>query len=50
MARDVMLFCQQRDPARMPDAYPLPNSASLTPARQRADAKPTPQKLAKAGD
>jgi len=49
-ARDVMLLCQQRDPARMPDAYPLPNSASLTPARQRADAKPAPQKLAKAGD
>jgi penicillin-binding protein 2 len=48
MARDVMLFCQQRDPARLPDAYPVPNSASLTPNNQRAESKPV-TKLAKAG-
>jgi len=50
MARDVMLFCQQRDPSRMPDAYPAVNSASLAPARQRADHSPVPTKLAKAED
>jgi penicillin-binding protein 2 len=39
-ARDVMLFCQQRDPARLPAAYPT----------QAADETPAPRKLAKAGD
>lgn len=39
MARDVLLFCQQRDPSRMPDAYPAVNSASLA----------APTKLAKVG-
>jgi penicillin-binding protein 2 len=41
MARDVMLFCQQRDPAKLPPAYPLTSSA---------DAEPAPRKLAKAGN
>ena len=40
MARDVMLFCQQRDPAKLPAAYPT----------QAADETPLPRKLAKAGD
>jgi penicillin-binding protein 2 len=30
-ARDVMLLCQQRDPSRMPAAYPPTNSASAAP-------------------
>jgi penicillin-binding protein 2 len=42
MARDVMLFCQQRDPAKLPPAYPV---------AQAADAAPVlPRKLAKAGN
>jgi len=41
MARDVMLFCQQRDPAKLPTAYPAPSSA---------DAAPEPRKFAKAGN
>jgi len=41
MARDVMLFCQQRDPSRLPTAYPAPSSA---------DAQPEPRKFAKAGN
>ena len=41
MARDVMLFCQQRDPAKLPPAYPV---------NQAADAAPAPRKLAKAGN
>jgi penicillin-binding protein 2 len=42
MARDVMLFCQQRDPAKLPNAYPPTNSANAAPAPA--------QKFAKAGD
>ena len=30
-ARDIMLFCQQRDPARLPAAWPV-NSAALGPS------------------
>ena len=39
-ARDVMLFCQQRDPSRMPAAYPVPSSASVAPDDRHADIKP----------
>ncbi|HEY8253202.1 MAG TPA: penicillin-binding protein 2, partial [Rhizomicrobium sp.] len=43
-ARDVMLFCQQRDPARLPAAYPPTNSASAAPPEagddRHADLKP----------
>ncbi len=49
MARDVMLFCQQRDPSRMAAAYPVPNSASMAPLKQQAETKPTPPQPAKAG-
>jgi penicillin-binding protein 2 len=42
MARDVMLFCQQRDPSKLPPAYPPTNSADAAPAPA--------QKFAKAGD
>jgi penicillin-binding protein 2 len=42
MARDVMLFCQQRDPAKLPAAYPVSNSASIAPPKKQADAKPVP--------
>ncbi len=31
MARDVMLFCQQRDPAKLPTAYPATSSADAGP-------------------
>ncbi len=41
MARDVMLFCQQRDPAKLPPAYPV---------SQAADAAPLGPKFAKAGE
>jgi penicillin-binding protein 2 len=47
IARDVLLFCQQRDPARMPTAYPAVNSASNAVPRQRAEARPA--QVAKAG-
>ena len=44
MARDVLLFCQQRDPARLPTAYPPTNSASAEPPEagddRHADLKP----------
>jgi penicillin-binding protein 2 len=30
-ARDVMRFCEQRDPASLPAAYPVTNSASAAP-------------------
>ncbi len=43
-ARDVMLFCQQRDPHGMPTAYPLTNSASAAAPRDLAAAKPVPPK------
>jgi hypothetical protein len=39
-----MLFCQQRDPARLPAAYPPTNSASAAPPEagddRHADLKP----------
>jgi penicillin-binding protein 2 len=56
-ARDVMQLALQRDPSRMPDAYPAVNSASLaTPTRQAQILQPlgagapgaAPTKLAKA--
>ncbi|HWY65617.1 MAG TPA: penicillin-binding protein 2 [Rhizomicrobium sp.] len=50
MARDVLLFCQQRDPARMTPAYPVLNSASAAPDKMRADAATSSTKLAKAGE
>jgi penicillin-binding protein 2 len=34
MARDVMLFCQQRDPAKMPTAYPVHAAQMPAPGRQ----------------
>ena len=42
MARDVMLLCQQRDPSRMPAAWPVTNAASAAPPKKQADAKPIP--------
>ena len=44
-ARDVMLLCQQRDPSRMPAAYPLTSAAAPAPADKHAEVKP----LIKAG-
>jgi len=42
MARDVLLFCQQRDPARLPAAWPV-RSAEIPPlTRQAALDKETP--------
>jgi penicillin-binding protein 2 len=49
MARDVLLFCQQRDPARMPTAYPTTNSASAAPPRVQGAAQPLPPQPIKAG-
>jgi penicillin-binding protein 2 len=40
-ARDVMLLCQQRDPSRMPNAYPV-NSASVPAPDRHADVAPMP--------
>jgi penicillin-binding protein 2 len=45
MARDVMLFCQKRDPSRMPASYPGTRSADIAPVEKHADVKP----LTKAG-
>lgn len=39
-ARDVLLLCQQRDPSRMPAAYPAANSASAAPPKKQAEAAP----------
>ncbi|HKU65566.1 MAG TPA: penicillin-binding protein 2 [Rhizomicrobium sp.] len=39
-ARDIMLLCQQRDPSRMPAAYPATNSASAAPPKKQAEAAP----------
>jgi penicillin-binding protein 2 len=44
IARDVLLLCQQRDPSRMPAAYPIPGSASAAPPKKQAEAKPVPPK------
>jgi penicillin-binding protein 2 len=48
-ARDIMLLCQQRDPSRMPAAYPATNSASAAPPKKQAEAKPVPPQAAKVG-
>jgi len=48
-ARDVLLFCQQRDPASLPTAYPIPSSASAAEPRKQAQTKPVPPQFAKAG-
>jgi penicillin-binding protein 2 len=40
-ARDIMLLCQQRDPSRMPNAYPV-NSAEVAVPDRRAAAEPPP--------
>ncbi|MEY4966278.1 MAG: penicillin-binding protein 2 [Pseudomonadota bacterium] len=41
MARDILHFCQQRDPARMPNAYPV-TSAAAAPPRKQSPAVPAP--------
>jgi penicillin-binding protein 2 len=48
-ARDVMLLCQQRDPSRMPAAYPVPSSASIAPVKKQAETYPVPPQPVKAG-
>jgi hypothetical protein len=48
-ARDVMLLCQQRDPSRMPAAWPVNNSASAAPPRVQGAAQPVPPQPVKAG-
>jgi penicillin-binding protein 2 len=50
-ARDVMLLCQQRDPAKLPTAYPPTNSASAAPPESKDDrhADIEPAALIKAG-
>jgi penicillin-binding protein 2 len=49
MARDVMLLCQQRDPSRMPAAYPATNSASAAPPKVQGQAEPVLPQPLKAG-
>jgi penicillin-binding protein 2 len=49
MARDVLLFCQQRDPLKLPTAYPVTNSASIATPKQQAEANPVPPQASKAG-
>jgi penicillin-binding protein 2 len=39
-ARDVMELTLQRDPIKLPTAYPVPNSASAAPVDRHADIKP----------
>jgi penicillin-binding protein 2 len=41
-ASEVMLLCQQRDPSRMPNAYPV-NSAGVPAPDRRAAAEPPPR-------
>ena len=48
-ARDVLLFCQQRDPASLPTAYPIPSSASAAEPRKQAQTRPVPPQPTKAG-
>jgi len=43
MARDILHFCQQRDPARLPNAYPL-TSAAAAPPRKQSRTQPVPPK------
>lgn len=40
MARDILHFCQQRDPSRMAGSYPGINSASIAPPKKQAKAAP----------
>ncbi|HJS44861.1 MAG TPA: penicillin-binding protein 2 [Rhizomicrobium sp.] len=40
MARDILHFCQQRDPSRMAGSYPGINSASIAPPKKQAEAAP----------
>jgi penicillin-binding protein 2 len=49
IARDVLRFCQQRDPANMPTAYPIPSSASAAAPRKQAQTRPVPPQPTKAG-
>jgi len=49
IARDVMLLCQQRDPARMPAAWPVTNAASAAPPRVQGAVQPIPPQPVKAG-
>ena len=48
-ARDVMQFTLQRDPLKLPTAYPVTNSASLATPKQQAEVRPLPAQVAKAG-
>jgi penicillin-binding protein 2 len=43
-ARDVMLFCQQRDSARLPTAYPLNSAERSGPPRHLGAVDPVPPK------
>ena len=50
-ARDVMQFALQRDPLKLPTAYPPVSSADAEPLKRQANNNDTPiQQIAKAGD
>ena len=44
MARDILHFCQQRDPARLPTAYPV-TSAAAGPPRKQSSTQPVRPKV-----
>jgi hypothetical protein len=44
-----MQLAMQRDPSRMPAAYPVPSSASIGPVKKQAETKPMPPQPVKAG-
>lgn len=48
MARDILHFCQQRDPARLPNAYPV-TAAAAEPPKKQSQAVPAPPPITKAG-
>ena len=44
MARDIMHFCQQRDPSRLPNAYPVTSASAAAPKKQSRVAPPKPSR------
>jgi penicillin-binding protein 2 len=48
-ARDVMQLTLQRDPSKMPAAWPATNSASAAPPRMQGQAEPVPPQPVKVG-
>jgi penicillin-binding protein 2 len=49
MARDILLFCQQRDPSHLPNAYPVTSASAVAPKKQSQAAPVPPLPITKAG-